>query len=156
MRPSSLLLVLLLSCPVVAGTQLEPPETDSPPVLRFLELRFPTQRNRPFHEPLNYLRQASITKHLNMPGRNEWVSYADAVPVILEDATHFWQTGKFKSLWVDVTDRPFNNGVPGILVIFNFVERTDMKVPAVDYPTPPEPFQQAPTNHRRLYPPPTE
>jgi hypothetical protein len=91
-----------------------------------------------------------------MPGRNEWVSYADAVPVILEDATHFWQTGKFKSLWVDVTDRPFNNGVPGILVIFNFVERTDMEVPAVDYPTPPEPFQQAPTNHRRLYPPPTE
>ncbi len=156
MRPSSLLLALLLTCPVVAETQLEPPETNSSPVLRFLELRFPTQRNRPFHEPLNYLRQASVTKHLNMPGRNEWVGYADAIPVILEDAARFWQTGKFKSLWVDVTDRPFDNGAPGILVIFNFIERTDTEVPTVDYPTPPAPFREAPTNHRRLYPPPTE
>ena len=156
MRPSSLLLVLLLTCPGVAGTQLELPETDSPPIFRFLELRFPTQRTRPFDEPVNYLRQASITKLLNMPGRNEWVSYADAVPVILEDAAQFWQTGKFKSLWVDVTDRPFDNGVPGILVIFNFVERTDTEVPTVDYPSPPAPFGEAPTNHRRLYPPPTE
>ena len=43
-----------------------------------------------------------------------------------------------------------------VVVIFNFVERTDTEVPTVDYPTPPAPFRETPTNHRRLYPPPTE
>jgi len=151
-------LVLGASLIAVEGAgslQQPPPPNNSPPVLRFLELRFPTQGNQPFEEPQTYLRQIDLVQHLTMPGQPEWSLYADVKEVAVADAERLWRTGQFDSLWIDVAERPFENGVAGILVAFNFVERPDPLVPSPEtLPVPPAAFAQPPSGASRLYPPP--
>ncbi len=148
-----ILLAVSLVCVDASHAQVVLPPPGSPPVLRYLELRFPTQGNRGFHSPATYLRQADTTNYLSIPGRLRYALYTDAEPVILEDADRFWRSGQFESLWVDVTDSPFENGVVGKHVVFNFVERAGAEVPSADYPTPPPEYRQAPPGRQRLYPP---
>ena len=131
----------------------EPP-VDSAPVLRFLELRFPTQGNKPFHRPTTYLGQAETVGYLSMPGRPEYTPYTDVEAVIQLDAKGFWDSGGFLTLWVDVVDTRFENGVLGKRVVFNFVERRDRRPPTDAYPTVPPEFRDLARGYTRLYPPP--
>ena len=155
MRFSSLLPALLVVLLTQAGAQGYPePPVDSAPVLRFLELRFPTQGNRPFHRQTTYLRQAEAVGYLSIPGRPAYTRYTDVEPVILRDAERFWESGGFVSLWVDVVDSRFENGVVGKRVVFNFVEQHDTRPPTEEHPTVPTAFRESPPGHTRLYPPP--
>jgi len=155
MRLSRLLPALLVLLVPQAGAQGYPePAIDSAPVLRFLELRFPTQGNRPLHRQSIYLGQAETVGYLSMPGRPEYRLYTEVEPVILLDAERFWASGGFVSLWVDVVDSRFENGVVGKRVVFNFVERRDRRPPTAEHPTVPTAFRELPPGHTRLYPPP--
>ena len=122
-------------------------------LLRFLELRFPTQGNQPREAPQVYLRQIELVQHLTMPGQPEWSLYDDVEEVALADADRLWQTGQFESLWVDVADRPFENGVSGMLVTFSFVERAETHVPSDVHPAVPLSFRSPAEGAWRLYPP---
>ena len=137
-----------------APVQDPQPPANSPPLMRRLEYRFPTQDNRSLRFVRTYVLQAETPRHVSFPSRDRWVSYSEAEPVILDDAERFWKSGQFESLWVDVVDRPFENGVVGRLVIFNFVEQADLDIPSSDHPTPPPEYRQPPAGYERLYPPP--
>ena len=155
MRLPCLLSALMLVLVPQARAQGYPePPVDSAPVLRFLELRFPTQGNRPLHGQVTYLRQAETVRYLSMPGRPEYSLYTEVEPVILLDAERFWESGGFDSLWVDVVDSRFENGVVGKRVVFNFVERRDTRRPTKRHPTVPTAFRESPPGYTRLYPPP--
>ena len=130
------------------------PPADSPPLLTRFEYRFPTQDNRSVRFVRTYVLQAETPRHVSFPSQDRWVPYSEAEPVILDDADRFWKSGQFESLWVDVVDRPFENGVVGRLVIFNFVEQADIEIQTADYPTPPPEYRQPPAGYERLYPPP--
>jgi len=154
MRLSCLLHALMLVIVPQAGAQGYPePPVDSAPVLRFLELRFPTHSNRPFHREVTYLGQAETVGYLSIPGRPAYTLYTEVEPVIVQDAERFWQSGGFVSLWVDVVDSRFENGVVGKRVVFNFVERRDRRPPTEEHPTVPTAFRESPPGHTRLYPP---
>ena len=137
-----------------APVQGKQPPADSPPLMTLLEYRFPTQDNRSLRFVRTYVLQAETSRHVSVPRRDRWVSYSEAEPVILDDAERFWSSGQFESLWVDVVDHPFENGVVGRLVVFNFVEQADIEIPTAEYPTPPPEYRQPPAGQERLYPPP--
>ncbi len=125
---------------------------ESPLLITTLEFRFPTQNNRSLRDVGTYLMQAETRRNVSLSSRGR--SYWEAKPVILDDAERFWKSGQFESLWVDVLDDRFENGLAGKRVVFNFVERTDTAIPTADYPTPPPGYRQPPAGHERLYPPP--
>ena len=131
--------------------QVQQQLAESPLLMTTLEFRFPTQNNRSLRDVQTYLMQAE-TRH-NVSLRSKVRSYWEAEPVILDDAERFWRSGQFESLWVDVLDDRFENGLAGKRVVFNFVERTDTAIPTADYPTPPPAYRQ-PSAGERLYPPP--
>ena len=136
-----------------APVQDQQPPADSPPLMTLIEYRFPTQDNQ-LRFVRTYVLQAETFRHVSVPSRDRWVSYSEAEPVILDDAERFWKSGQFETLWVDVVDRPFENGVVGRLVVFNFVEQADIEIPTADYPTTPPEYRRPPAGHERLYPPP--
>ena len=139
--------------PTAAEQERQPP-ANSPPLLRRLEYRFPTRDNRSLRFVRTYVLQAETRHHVSVPSRDRWVPYSEAEPAILDDAERFWKSGQFESLWVDAVDRPFENGVVGRVVTFNFVELADIDIPTSDYPTPPPEYRQPPAGYERLYPPP--
>ena len=132
--------------------QVQQRPAESPLLITTLEFRFPTQNNRSLRDVRTYLMQAETRRNVSLPSRGR--SYWEAEPVILDDAQRFWKSGQFESLWVDVLDDRFENGLAGKRVVFNFVERTDTAIPTADYPTPPPRYRQPPAGHERLYPPP--
>ena len=134
--------------------QVQQPPAESPLLMTTLELRFPTQGNRALREIRTYVMQAETRRYVSLRSRGLWVPYGEAEPVILDDAERFWKSGRFESLWVDALEDPYENGVAGKRVIFNFVEQTDTVIPTADYPTPPPEYRQPPPGHERLYPPP--
>ena len=137
-----------------APVQGQRPPADSPPLLTLLEYRFPTQDNRSLRFVRTYVLQAETSRYVSLPSQDRWVSYSEAEPVILDDAERFWKSGQSESLWVDVVDRPFENGVVGRVVVFNFVEQADIEIPSADYPTPPPEYRQPPAGYERRFPPP--
>ncbi len=124
---------------------------ESPVLMTTVEFRFPTQDNRSVRDIEIYIIQAETRRHVSLQSRGR--SYWEAEPVILEDAERFWKSGQFESLWVDVLDDRFENGLAGKRVVFNFVEQTDTAIPTAEYPTPPPAYRRPPAGER-LYPPP--
>ncbi len=116
-----------------------------------VEFRFPTQNDRSLRDVRTYIMQAETSRNVSLTSRGR--SYWEAEPVMLDDAERFWKSGRFESLWVDVFDDRFENGLAGKRVVLNFVEHADAAIPTADYPTPPLAYRRPPGGER-LYPPP--
>ena len=136
-----------------AAAQEQAPPVDSPTLLRVIELRFPTRGETPLRDPVTYVRLAEFPQYVSRPSESRWVPYDETEARLVADAARFWESGQFESVWVDVRDDAWDNGVSGKRVIFSFVERPDPRIPTTAYPTPPPGYQRPPAGHERLYPP---
>jgi outer membrane protein insertion porin family len=103
------------------------PPANSPPLLRYVEIAFPTQDNASLVEPATYVYY--IHARPSRPSVGDWVPYDEEV--LREDFKRLWATEFLDDLWIEVKDAPFENGVVGKHVIFNLSERQRVKV--VDY-----------------------
>jgi outer membrane protein insertion porin family len=110
-----------------AAPQAKLPPLDSPPLLRFIELRFPTQGNVSVIDPQTY--QYYLQSRPSRSSDGVWVPFDEKS--ILEDFKRLWATNFLDNLWVEVKDAPYDNGVVGKHVIFNLEERQRVKI--VDY-----------------------
>ncbi len=124
--------MFVLFATLAATVSLQPapvplPPVDSPPLLRYVEIAFPTQGNTSVVEPATYLYY--IHSRPSRPSVGEWNAYDE--DALREDFKRLWATGFLDDLWIDVQDAPFENGVVGKHVIFNLAERQRVKV--VDY-----------------------
>ena len=115
-----------------AAAQFRPsplPPAGSPELLRTVELAFPTQGNVSSVDAQTYLYYMEIPNHRSLPSQNRWVPYTqDTERIIREDFRRLWDTGFLDDLWIEVVDEPWENGVVGKRVIFNFEERQRVKV----------------------------
>jgi outer membrane protein insertion porin family len=103
------------------------PPADSPPLIRFIQLMFPTQGDVSVIEPQTYLYY--IQTQPSRPSDGVWVPYDEET--VLEDFKRLWGTNFLDDLWVEVKDAPYDNGVVGKHIIFNMEERRRVKI--VDY-----------------------
>lgn len=103
------------------------PPVNSPPLLRYIELRFPTQGNVSVIDPQTY--QYYLQSRPSRSSDGVWEPYDEAS--ILEDFKRLWATNFLDNVWVEVKDAPYDNGVIGKHVIFNLEERQRVKI--VDY-----------------------
>ncbi len=111
-----------------AATQpVRVPPPDSPVLLRFVELRFPTQANTSVIDPSTY--QFYLQALPSRPSDGVWVPYSEQA--ILDDFRRLWDTTFLDNLWVEVKDAPYPNGVAAKHVIYNLEERHRVKI--VDY-----------------------
>jgi len=110
-----------------AGQTPRLPPPDSPPLLRYIELRFPTQGNVSNIDPQTY--QFYIKSKPSRSSDGVWTPYNEQS--ILDDFKSLWNTTFLDNLWVEVKDAPYDNGVVGKHVIFNMEERQRVKI--VDY-----------------------
>ena len=110
------------------ATPIQPPE-DSPPLLRNVQLTFPTQGNVSSVDPQTYLYHMEIRNHVSLPSQGKWMPYTEEVEqIILDDFQRLWETGFLEDIWIEVIDEPWNNGVVGKRVIYNFEERERVKI----------------------------
>ncbi len=110
-----------------AASQPRLPPIDSPPLLRYIELRFPTQGNVSVIDPQTY--QYYLQSRPSRSSDGVWSPYDEKS--ILEDFKRLWSTNFLDNLWVEVKDAPYDNDVVGKHVIFNMEERRRVKI--VDY-----------------------
>jgi len=105
--------------------QLPPP--DSPPLVRYIQLAFPTQGDVSVIEPQTYLYYIQTQPSRSSDG--VWVPYNEQT--VLEDFKRLWGTKFLDNLWIEVKDEPYENGVIGKRIIYNMEERQRVKI--VDY-----------------------
>jgi outer membrane protein insertion porin family len=120
-------LFALLLCAQEAPSPANLPPTDSPPLVRFVEIAIPSQNNASLVEPQTCLYY--LHTRPSRPSEREWVGYDPQTAI--DDFKRLWQTGFPDDIWVEVKDVPFDNGVVGKHVTFNLVERQRVKI--VDY-----------------------
>ncbi len=113
--------------PPQAQPAAKQPPLDLPPLLRYIELRFPTQGNVSVIDPQTY--QYYIQSRPSRSSDGVWVPFDEAT--VLEDFKRLWATNFLDNLWVEVKDAPYDNGAVGKHVIFNMEERQRVKI--VDY-----------------------
>jgi outer membrane protein insertion porin family len=118
--------------PAPGGVAAQPapvrlPPADSPPLVRFIQLMFPTQGDVSVIEPQTYLYY--IQTQPSRPSDGVWVPFDE--DTVLEDFKRLWGTNFLDNLWVEVKDAPYDNGVVGKHIIFNMEERRRVKI--VDY-----------------------
>jgi outer membrane protein insertion porin family len=113
------------------GPSPEPPRRlpppDSPPLVRFIEIAFPTQGNVSVIEPQTY--QYYIHTLPSRSSEGTWVPYDEAS--VLADFKRLWGTNFLDNIWIDVKDAPYDNGVVGKHIVYNLEERQRVKI--VDY-----------------------
>jgi outer membrane protein insertion porin family len=105
--------------------QLPPP--NSPPLVRYIQLAFPTQGDVSVIEPQTYLYYIQTQPSRSSDG--VWVPYDEQT--VLEDFKRLWGTKFLDNLWIDVKDEPYENGVIGKRIVYNMEERQRVKI--VDY-----------------------
>ena len=110
---------------VPAPAVLPPPE--SPPLVRTVEIAFPTQGNVSAIDPATYL--FYIKTMPSRPTAGVWTPYDSAT--VLDDFKRLWATGFLDNMWIEVKDAPYPNGVEGKHIVFNLEERQRVKI--VDY-----------------------
>jgi outer membrane protein insertion porin family len=103
------------------------PPPDSPPLVRFIEIAFPTQGNVSVIEPQTY--QYYIHTRPSRSSDGTWVPYDEAS--VLADFKRLWATNFLDNIWIDVKDAPYDNGVVGKHIVYNLEERQRVKI--VDY-----------------------
>ena len=96
-------------------------------MLRYIELRFPTQGNVSVIDPQTY--QFYLKSKPSRSSDGVWEPYDEKT--VLADFKNLWGTTFLDNLWVEVKDAPYDNGVIGKHVIFNMEERQRVKI--VDY-----------------------
>lgn len=111
--------------PLTPPANLPPP--DSPPLVRFVEICFPTQGNVSVIEPATY--QYYIQTQPSDSRQGRWAAYEEQT--VLEDFKRLWATNFLDDLKVDVRDVPYPNGVPAKHVTFLLEERQRVKI--IDY-----------------------
>ena len=137
----------------VVQEQIPPaPPEDSPELFRAMEFRFLPQGEQPRRDYETYFGMMEGTEYVSKPSLGEWIPYASAEEVVVADAERLWRSGLLDSIWVDVTDRPYENGVVGKHVIFNFVESAEIRPEPAESPVPSSGFENPPPRHERLYP----
>ncbi|MEO8257715.1 MAG: outer membrane protein assembly factor BamA [Acidobacteriota bacterium] len=121
------MLFTLMTAAAQAPSPAAQPPADSPPLIRLVEIAFPTQGNISVVEPETYLYY--IHTRPSRPSENVWVPFDPATP--LEDFKRLWGTNFLDDLRVEVTDEPYANGVVGKHITFILEERQRVKI--VDY-----------------------
>ena len=124
---SGVVLLALIVAGQPAQEQTAMPPAGSAPVVRTVELRFPTQGNAPLVDPQTYLYY--IQTKPSRPSAGAWEPYDPAVP--LADFRRLWATKFLDDIWIEVRDEPYANGAMGKHVVFNLEER--QRVRLVDY-----------------------
>jgi outer membrane protein insertion porin family len=120
--------------PPAAPTQPQPaeilPPADSKPLLRAIQIRFPTQGDVSVIDPQTYVYY--IQTQTSRPSAGVWVPYTEATEQsLIADYRRLWGTNFLDNLTLTVEDRPYSNGVEGKYVIFDLEERQRVKI--VDY-----------------------
>ena len=116
--------------PIATAPAVVLPPPDSPPLLRYIRLEWPTQGNVSVIDPQTYLFYVKTATSRSSDGF--WVPWDDkAEKSILADFKRLWETNFLDNLWVEVRDVPYANGVIGKEVRFNMEERQRVKI--VDY-----------------------
>jgi outer membrane protein insertion porin family len=106
------------------------PPAGSPPLVRFIELQFPTQGNQPVIEARTYLYY--IQTPVSRPSDGVWVPYDEKTEqTLLEDFKRLWATNFLDDLSIEVFDDPYPNGVVGKRIVYKMEERQRVKI--VDY-----------------------
>jgi outer membrane protein insertion porin family len=105
------------------------PPAGSPPLLRYVQLDFPTQGGVSVIDPETYLYYIRCAEAVSRPSDGVWHPYDEQM--VLDDFRRLWNTKFLDNLWVEVKDAPYDNGVMGKHVIFNLEERQRVKI--VDY-----------------------
>jgi outer membrane protein insertion porin family len=114
------------AAPEVKAQEKVPP-AGSPPLVRVIQLSWPTQNDQSVVEPDTYLYY--IQTRGSRPSEDLWVPYNEQQ--VLDDFKRLWATGFLDNLWIDVKDVPYPNGVVGKHVTYNMEERQRIKI--VDY-----------------------
>ncbi len=110
--------------PTTAAAQ---PPAGSAPILRVVELCFPTQGNVSAIEVETYLYY--IKARGSRPSQNVWVPFTPQLEEeLVEDFKRLWATNFLDDLAVEVIDTPYPNGVVGKYVRFRLEERQRVKI----------------------------
>jgi|KBSMisStaDraftv2_1062788.scaffolds.fasta_scaffold20760_2 outer membrane protein insertion porin family len=113
--------------PATVGTL---PPASSPPLVRFIELTFPTQGNQSVIDPQTYVYY--IQTQISRPSAGVWIPYNEKTEQsLLEDFKRLWGTNFLDNLSIEVVDDNWPNGVVGRRIIFKMEERQRVKI--VDY-----------------------
>ena len=100
------------------------------PLVRFIELTFPTQGDQSVIDPQTYVYY--IQTQVSRPSAGVWVPYNEKTEQsLLEDFKRLWGTNFLDNLSIDVVDDTYANGVVGKRIIFKMEERQRVKI--VDY-----------------------
>jgi outer membrane protein insertion porin family len=106
------------------------PPAGSPPLIRYIQIAFPTQGDVSVVEPRTYLYY--IQTQVSRPSDGVWVPYDEKTEAsLLEDFKRLWATNFLDDLSIEVTDAPYDNGVMGKRIIYKLEERQRVKI--VDY-----------------------
>ena len=106
------------------------PPAGSPPLIRFIQITFPTQGDVSVVEPRTYLYY--IQTQVSRPSDGVWVAYDEKTEAsLLEDFKRLWATNFLDDLSIEVIDAPYDNGVMGKRIIYKMEERQRVKI--VDY-----------------------
>jgi outer membrane protein insertion porin family len=106
------------------------PPAGSPPLVRFIQLAFPTQGDQSVIDARTYLYY--IQTEVSRPSDGVWVPYNDSTEGILkEDFKRLWATNFLDDLSIEVFDDPYPNGVMGKRIVYKMEERERVKI--VDY-----------------------
>jgi hypothetical protein len=135
-----------------AGTPSVEPPPDSPQLTRSLELRCPNDAERCGELALDILSHLELRRQVSKPSENLWFPFAESEPLIRTDAERLWNSGMLESLWVEVRDEPYPNGVAGKRIVFNMVTREGEPVVPSEAPSVPAGFEEPPPGHQRVYP----
>jgi outer membrane protein insertion porin family len=117
------------AAPAVSASQqpVRLPPPGSPPLVRFIQLRFPTQGDVSVIDPQTYLYYIQTQASRSSDG--VWAPYREET--VLEDFKRLWATNFLDNLSIEVKDVPYDNGVIGKHIIYNLEERQRVKI--VDY-----------------------
>jgi outer membrane protein insertion porin family len=117
------------AAPQTQPAQLPPPGSD--PVFTNITLMFEPV-NESIIEAQTYLYYIQAKDLLSRPSAGVWLPYNEETERVLrEDFRRLWATNFLDNLWIEVTDRPYPNGVVAKNAIIHMEERPRIKI--VDY-----------------------